>query len=297
MKLAFLGLGIMGSRMAHNCLAAGHTLTLWNRTADKARDLVARGATLAATPADAVAGAEVVVTMLARPEAVEEVAFGAGGFAERLTPGQLWVDSSTVDPAFAKTLGTRARRHGFRFVDAPVAGTKGPAAAGELLFLVGGDAADVALAGPLFDAMGKKRLHLGPVGSGAAMKVLVNGLLAQGMLAFAEAVHLGTALGLARAQVFDVLLGTPVTAPFLAGTRPKTEGDDDSVNFPLALMHKDLHLATLAAYQAGQPVPSLAAAKEVYAGAVAAGLGEQDFTGVFGHVAGAGPVLRPVPGS
>ncbi len=286
MKLTFLGLGIMGSRMAHNCLAAGHDLTIWNRSADKAAALVAQGARLATSPAAAVEGAKVVLTMLARPEAVDEVAFGTDGFAERLTTEQLWVDSSTVDPAFAKTLGTRATQHGYRFVDAPVAGTKGPAEAGELLFLVGGNAADVALAQPLFDAMGKKTLHLGPVGSGAAMKVLVNGLLAQGMLAFAEAVHLGTALGLAQKQVFDVLLATPVTAPFLAGIRPKTEGDDHSVNFPLALMHKDLHLATLAAYQVGQPVPSLAAAKEVYGSAVAAGLGAEDFTGVFGYVGG-----------
>ena len=284
MKIAFLGLGIMGSRMAANLLKAGHELTVWNRTAAKAADLVAAGATLADAPAAAVEGAAVVWTMLERPDVVADVAFGAGGFAERLTPQQLWADSSTVDPAFAKTLGTRAARHGYRFVDAPVAGTKGPAEAGELLFLVGGDAADVATAQPLLDAMGKKTLHLGPIGQGAAMKVLINGLLGQSMLAFAEAVHLGAALGLPREKVFDVLLATPVTAPFLSAVRGKTEGDDHSVNFPMRHLRKDLHLAAQAAYEADAPMPSLNAAKEVYAQAVAAGMGAEDFTGIYRYL-------------
>ena len=288
MHVAFLGLGIMGSRMAANLLSAGHALTVYNRDATKAAPLVARGARRADTPADAVAGAEVVCTMLAHPEAVEAVAFGEDGFADRLTAEQIWVDSSTVDPAYAKTLGQRAVQGGYRFVDAPVAATKGPAEAGQLLFLAGGDEADVATCRPLFDAMGKKTLHLGAVGQGAAMKVLVNGLLAQGMLAFAEAVHLGVGLGLEEATVLDVLLATPVTAPFLAGIRPKIEGDapDTSVNFPLKHMRKDLHLAALAAYGAGVATPSLNAAKEVYALAEARGLGEGDFSGVARLVGG-----------
>ena len=285
MKIAFLGLGIMGSRMAANCLSAGHTTTVWNRDASKADALVAAGATRAESPAAAVEGAEVVVTMLATPEAVEQVAFGERGFAERLTADQLWVDSSTVDPGYARALGERARKYGYRFVDAPVAGTRGPAEAGELLFLVGGEAADVATAQPLFEAMGKKTLHIGDVGQGAAMKMLINGLLAQSMLAFAEAVHLGTALGLAESKVFDVLLATPVTAPFLSLIRGKTEGDDYAVNFPLKHMRKDLHLAATAAYQHDVPMASLNAAKEVYAAAVRAGLGDEDFTGVFRHLA------------
>ena len=285
MKVAYLGLGIMGSRMAANLLRAGHELTVWNRTASKADGLVAAGATLADTPAAAVEGAGVVCTMLERPDVVEAVAFGPDGFAARLTPGQLWADSSTVDPAYAKTLGARAERRGYRFVEAPVAGTKGPAEAGELLFLVGGDAADVATAQPLFDAMGKKTLHLGEVGKGAAMKLLINGLLAQSMLAFSETVHLGEALGLPRGKIFDVLLATPVTAPFLSAIRGKTEGDDHSVNFPMKHLRKDLHLAAIAAYEADVPMASLNAAKEVYAAAVASGMGAEDFTGVFRYLA------------
>ena len=284
MKIAYLGLGIMGSRMAANLLKAGHDLTVWNRTAAKADALVAAGATLADSPAACVAGADVVCTMLERPAVVEEVAFGTDGFAERLTAQQVWADSSTIDPAFAKTLGRRAAQRGYRFVEAPVAGTKGPAEAGELLFLAGGSADDVAACQPLFDAMGKKTLHLGDVGQGAAMKMLINGLLAQSMLAFAEAVHLGTALGLKEATVFDVLLATPVTAPFLSAIRGKTEGDDHSVNFPLKHIRKDLHLAASAAYEAGVPMASLNAAKEVYAAAVAAGMGGEDFTAVFRHL-------------
>lgn len=281
MHIAFLGLGIMGSRMAANLLAAGHDLTVWNRSPAKADALVAAGARLADSPDAAVAEAQVVWTMLARPAAVEGVAFGPDGFAERLTPEQLWADSSTVDPAFAKTLATRAEQRGYRYVDAPVAGTKGPAEAGELLFLLGGHEADVTRVAPLTDAMGKKAIHLGAAGQGAAMKVLVNGLLAQSMLAFSEAAHLGVALGLPRATVFDVLLATPVTAPFLSAIRGKTEGDDYSVNFPLEHMRKDLHLAAGAAYEVNRPMPSLNAAKEAFASAQAAGLGAEDFTAVY----------------
>jgi len=289
MKTAFLGLGIMGSRMAANLLKAGHDLTVWNRNPTKAEDLVAAGAELAATPAQAVADAEVIITMLADPAAVEAVAFGETGFAASAALGTdsgstrrpLWLDASTVDPAFAKTLHARAHRHGFRLADAPVAGTKGPAEAGELLFLVGAAEEDVQEAAPLLAAMGKKSLYFGEAGQGAAMKMLINGLLAQNMLAFAEAVHLGAGLGLPRQQVFDVLLGTPVTAPFLSAIRGKTEGDDHSVNFPLKHMHKDLHLASKAAYEAGQPAPSLNAAKEAYASARASGLAEEDFTAIY----------------
>ena len=286
MNVAFLGLGIMGSRMAANILKAGHDVTVWNRDASKADALKAQGATVADSAAEAVVGAEVVCSMLANPAAVEEVAFGENGFAARLKSDQLWADSSTIDPAFAKTLGKRAAQHGYRFVDAPVAGTKGPAEAGELLFLVGGEASDVATAQPLFDAMGKKTLHLGEVGKGASMKILINGLLAQNMLAFAEAVHLGTALGLEQSKVFDVLLATPITAPFLSAIRGKTEGDDYSVNFPLKHMRKDLHLAASAGFETDRPLPSLNAAKEAYASAQASGLGDEDFTGIFRWLAG-----------
>ena len=281
MKVAYLGLGIMGSRMAANLLAAGHTLTVWNRTPTKADALVAAGATLADTPAACVAGADVVCTMLERPAVVEAVAFGKDGFAERLTGQQVWADSSTVDPAFAKTLAARAEQYGYRFVEAPVAGTKGPAEAGQLLFLAGGSGEDVATCQPLFDAMGKKTLHLGAAGQGASMKMLINGLLGQSMLAFSEAVHLGTALGLEEKTVFDVLLDTPVTAPFLSAIRSKLEGGDHGVNFPMRHLRKDLHLAASAAYEADVPTPSLNAAKEVYAQAVKAGMGGEDFTGVY----------------
>ncbi len=280
----------MGGRMAANCIAAGHHLSVWNRDVGKASALVARGARLPDSPAEAVEGAAVVFTMLTDPAAVAAVAFGATGFAERLTPGQLWLDTSTVDPAFAKTCAARAARAGFGYADAPVAGTKGPAEAGELLFLVGAPAERVAVAEPLLGAMGEKTLYLGAPGAGASVKLLVNGLLAQGTLAFAEAVHLGVGLGLPRETVFDVLLATPVAAPFLSSVRSKTEGDDYGVNFPLEHMHKDLHLAASAAYGVGRPAPSLNAAKEVYALARARGFAGEDFTAIYRWLAGTGSV-------
>ena len=138
MQIAFLGLGIMGSRMAANLLKAGHPLTVWNRSAEKAEALRPLGAQAAASPAEAVRGADVVFTMLSTPAAVEAVALGEGGFLPAMQSGALWVDCSTVDPDFSRRMAAEAAGRGLRFMDAPVAGSKAPAEAGSCAFWLAG---------------------------------------------------------------------------------------------------------------------------------------------------------------
>ncbi len=281
MKAGVVGLGLMGSRMAANLRAKGFEVAVHNRTASKADALRAAGAIWAATPASAAGGSEVVFTMLSTPQAVREVATTApGGLLEGLRPGSLWVDCSTVNPSFAREMARMAAGRGAAFLDAPVAGSTGPAERGELLFLVGGEAEDVARCGPLFEAMGKKIVHAGGHGMGAAMKMVVNLLLAAGMAAFAEALALGGDLGIAQGTLLDVLLGSPVAAPFLAGKREKIEAGDYSPEFPLRWMQKDLHLVATTAWEEGVALPVANTLKEVYQLAARAGLAEEDFSAV-----------------
>lgn len=278
MEIAFLGLGIMGSRMAANLVKAGYALTVWNRSASRAAGLVAQGARQAATPAQAVQDKDVVVTMLSTPAAVEST---AQTFLPAMRPGAIWMDSSTVNPSFSRRMAQQAAERGVHFIDAPVAGSKIPAANAQLIFLVGGDTADVAQVRPLMDKMGRQVVHAGGTGMGASFKMVFNVLLAQSMLAFSEALVLGEALGLTRAQLFDVLTGAAVTAPSATGKRAKIESGDYEAEFPLQWMQKDLELASLSAYERGVALPSENVAKAVYLLAARAGYAEKDLSAIY----------------
>src|SRR6266481_2830246 len=141
MKIGFIGLGIMGSRMAANLQKRGHSLVVFNRTREKAEQLLSQGAAWAESPAAVASQVEVIFTMLAHPEAVEEAALGKEGFLSRLAPGQLWIDCSTVNPSFSRKMAAEA--HPIRFLGAPVTGSKTEAALGKLVFWIGGDLADL----------------------------------------------------------------------------------------------------------------------------------------------------------
>jgi len=280
MQIGFIGLGIMGSRMAANLVRAGMTVAVYNRTAERARPLGEVGATVVASAADAVREADIVITVLSDPQAVRAVAVGEGGILSAMGSGSLWVDCSTVDPACVQEMAAAAGERGVRYVDAPVAGSKGPAEKGELLFLAGGDVADVAQAAPLFAVMGKRTIHAGPVGSGASLKLCNNLMLGAAMLAFGEAVAAGRAMGLDEEVLLEALTSSPVSAPFLALKRNKVRDADWAVEFPLKHQHKDLHLLLETAYAAGLPLPLAAAVKERYGDARARGLGDADFSAV-----------------
>ena len=281
MDIAFLGLGIMGSRMAANLVKAGYPVTVWNRTAEKAAALAAQGAQQAATPAEAAQGKDVVITMLSTPAVVEATALGPQGFLSAMPPGAIWMDSSTVNPSFSRRMSEQAASRGVHFIDAPVTGSKAPAASGQLVFLVGGDAADVEKVRPLMEKMGRSVVHAGGTGMGASLKMIFNALLGQSMLAFSEALVLGESLGLSRQLLFDTLTGAIVVAPSATSKRPKIESGDYEADFPLQWLQKDLELASLTAYEHGVAMPSENLAKAIYAMAVRAGYGELDLSAIY----------------
>jgi len=285
MKIGFIGLGIMGSRMAHNLLAKGHDLTVYNRTPGKAEALIAEGAQWAATPADLGRKVDILFTMLSTPEVVQTLAVRENGFLEALPEGALWVDCSTVNPGFTRWMAAVADGCGVRFLDAPVAGTKGPAGSGDLLFLVGGNAEDLDRCRPLLECMGKKIVHVGGTGNGAAMKMLFNLMLGNAMAAYSEALVLGESLGLPRQTVADVILDAPVTAPFLKMKQRLIDQDEFKAHFPLRWMRKDLHLVAQTAYENGVALPVLNAVKEIYALAEKHGLGKEDFAAIYRFLA------------
>jgi 3-hydroxyisobutyrate dehydrogenase-like beta-hydroxyacid dehydrogenase len=280
-KLGFIGLGIMGSRMAANLQKAGFPLSVYNRTASKARALRENGAGWADSPAELAGRVEVLFTMLATPDAVEETALGKDGFLAALRQGALWVDCSTVNPSFSRRMAEVATRSGIRAMDAPVAGSTVPAENGQLLILVGGEAADVQACQPYFDVLGRQAIHAGGHGAGAALKMVFNLLLGQSMIAFAEALVLGEALGLSRELLFSSLTGSAVAAPSATAKRAKIEGGQFEADFPLQWMQKDLHLAALSAYEQKVALPMTNAAKETYQLANRMGWGEQDISAIY----------------
>lgn len=281
MKIGFIGLGIMGSRMALNLLAAGNDLTINNRTKEKAQALLNKGAKWTESPADLAATVDIIFTMLSTPEAVKEVATGKNGFLDALPERALWVNCTTVDPDFARQMANIAKDQNVGYLDAPVAGTKGPAGSGDLVFLIGGKENDISKCQPLLDCMGKKTVHLGDAGQGSSMKMLFNLMLGCTMAAFSEARVLGESFGFTSETLANVLLEAPVAAPFLKIKHALIEKKDYEAHFPLCWMRKDLHLAADSAYKNGVALPALNAVKELYGLAEKQGLGNNDFAAVY----------------
>ncbi|MEL7118818.1 MAG: NAD(P)-dependent oxidoreductase [Bacteroidota bacterium] len=284
MKVSFIGLGIMGSRMAANLLKNGVDLTVYNRSKEIVTQLVEQGATAAATPQEAVKEADIVITMLSKPEVVEALAFGEQGFVGHMKTNALWVDSSTVNPSFTSLCAEKAKAHHIRYVDAPVAGTKPHAANAELVFFVGGSETDVAELNTLFDHMGRKTIHVGEVSKGASLKMLVNALLAQSMLMFSESVILGEKMGLDKQFLLNLLPNLVVSAPFTKAKAEMIKEDAYEVQFPLEWMQKDLQLVAQTAYELDQPLYLANIAKEVYQAAKQKGLGRLDFAAIHKYL-------------
>lgn len=270
MKIGFIGLGIMGSRMAANLQRSGHDLVIYNRSRDKAVALLDSGATWAETPAAVAQQVDIVITMLGDPTAVETLALGTDGFLAALPAGGLWADCSTVNPSFSRKMASHAHQRGVRFLDAPVTGSKNQAGNAELTFIVGGVADDLEAIRPAFEAMGQRIVHVGGQGMGTSLKLVLNLQLGIAMAAFAEGMALGRNMGIAEELLLNVLISSPVVAPFLAGKRERFEREDyDDPDFPLGLMLKDIHLATVSAYETQTSAVMAAAAKALFTMAVA----------------------------
>jgi 3-hydroxyisobutyrate dehydrogenase/glyoxylate/succinic semialdehyde reductase len=281
MKIGFIGLGIMGSRMAANLQKHGNSLVVFNRTRAKAEPLLGPCGTFSDSPAKLAEQVDVLFTMLAHPDAVEQAALGANGFLNHLRPNALWVDCSSVNPSFSKKMAAEAARREIHFVDAPVTGSAPVAAEAKLIFWVGADIADLERTRPLLLCMGNKIVHTGGHGAGTSMKMVINLLLGTGMAAFAEAMALGEGLGLTSKMLFDSLLGTPAVAPFLASKREKIESGNYDAEFPLRWMQKDMHLATVSAYETGVAMPLANVTKEIYRLAMRDGHATEDFSAIY----------------
>jgi 3-hydroxyisobutyrate dehydrogenase-like beta-hydroxyacid dehydrogenase len=284
MKIGFIGLGIMGSRMAANLQKHGYPLVVFNRTRAKAEPLLGPCGTFSDSPAKLAEQVDVLFTMLAHPDAVEQAALGRDGFLDHLKANALWVDCSSVNPSFSKRMAAEAARREIHFVDGPVTGSAPAAAEAKLIFWVGADMADLERIRPLVLCMGNKIVHTGGQGSGTSMKMVINLLLGTGMAAFAEAVALGEGLGLSPKLLFDSLLGTPAVAPFLALKREKIESGKYEAEFPLRWMQKDMQLASVSGYESGVALPLTNVTKEMYRLAMRDGHATEDFSAIYDYL-------------
>jgi len=280
-RVAVIGLGIMGRGMAINIAGAGYPLTVWNRTRSKTDEFAKMGARVADTPKDAAAGADIVITMLSDPPAVELVAFGRDGVIEGLGEGAVLIDCSTVDPSTSLKLASAAKGKGADFLDSPVGGSRDAAEAGTLVLMVGGDKAVLDKVKPLLMRVGNKIVHAGDTGKGAALKLCFNLVIAHSAAALAETLMLGTRAGLDPGLVLDAVNSS------IAGSRLyEWKGGcildrDFSTNFALKLIHKDLNLMMSAAYATNTPLPVTAAVKELFGQAKSFADPESDYCSVI----------------
>jgi 3-hydroxyisobutyrate dehydrogenase len=276
-RVAFLGLGIMGSRMARNLRAAGFDVVVWNRTRARAEEL---GEPIADTPKAAAEGAGVVITMVVDAPEVEAVLFGPDGAAAGLAAGSLVVDMSTIAPSAVKEIAARLAEQGAGFVDAPVTGSKPRAEDGTLTIMAGGSPEDFERALPLFEAMGKLIVHCGPSGHGAMVKLLNNALAAINAAALAEAIDVAETYGLDTERLIEVMSAGSAKSTMLdLKARPMIERNYEPL-FKLEHMLKDVRHALREAEALGENFDLAANAEALYAAADAAGYGEQDFAAV-----------------
>lgn len=273
MRIAFLGLGIMGRPMANKLVAAGNEVTVWNRTAGKTVD----GAKTAATPREAASGAEIIWICVSDTAAVEQVLFGPDGVEQSLTPGMVVVDSSTISPSASRKFAERVRTKSADFLDAPITGSKIAAEGGTIIFMVGGAAETIERVRPAFHAMGKQVIHMGKNGDGVAAKLAMNLMIVLIYEGFAEALTLATKLGVDQKALFTLIQSSMVRSGVVDYKMPFVEKNDFSPNFPLRLMHKDIRLMMEAAAESGVELPALSTAKLIYDEAHAAGLDDKDY--------------------
>ncbi len=275
--LAFVGLGQMGLPMAGRLLDSGHDLVVWNRTPAKAEPLVARGARLVDTPAEAARQGEAVFTMLSTPEALEEVVFGAGGLVEGMDDGHTLIEMSTVGPDVIRELTERVPDD-VDVIDAPVLGSVPQATDGSLKVFVGAEADLYEEWAPVLEAFGTP-IHMGPPGAGAAMKLVTNSILGALMSGLAEALTLADAFALDQSTVLDILAESPIGVT-VRSKRENIESGRFPANFKLSLATKDLRLVTGTAQNAGLQLPLAMAARAWFELSDAEGLGPFDYSAV-----------------
>ena len=241
-KVGFIGLGLMGGPMAANVARAGYPLTVYNRSPEKLEPLLQLGAQAAASPKAVAEASEVVITMLSDAAAVEATVFGVEGLLAGARPGMVLIDSSTIAPDQSRSIASRLLSAGVQMLDAPVMGSTGPAAAGQLTFLVGGDEKVLAACRSLLSAMGKDIYYLGPSGSGASLKLCMNLMVAAEVVALSEAVVMARKAGIDPAQACQIIAGSNIASNFITRKANNIAQGDFRPAFPLKHLHKDLGL-------------------------------------------------------
>jgi len=273
MRVAFLGLGIMGQSMATNLVKAGHEVTAWNRTPGKQVE----GARVASSPAEAAQGVEGVWMAVSDTAAVESVLFGSDGVESSLTEGMIVVDSSTISPSATRKFAERIAKKGAQYVDSPMTGSKAGAESGTLLFIVGGEEQAIERLKPLYAAMGKKIFRMGEVGKGQSAKLVMNLQIALIYEGFAEALTLAAKLGVDAEKLIPLVNASMVKSGVVEYKAPFVLGRDFSANFPLRLMRKDIRLALDAAKEVRVKLPGLETVEEIYEMAIEDGHADLDY--------------------
>jgi 3-hydroxyisobutyrate dehydrogenase-like beta-hydroxyacid dehydrogenase len=279
--VGYVGLGVMGGGVAKRLLDAGHTVTGWNRTREKAQWLVDAGMRWADTPRQVAEASEVVFTMVTNTPAVKAVCQGPDGLFAGLGPGKVYVDMSTQSPSGSRTLADRVAEVGASMLDAPVSGSVITLEQGKLSIMVGGDADVYEGVRPILLDIGPKVFHLGPNGSAVTMKIAINLQLHVQMVAFSEGVLLAEKSGIPRETAVEVMLASVIASPMVAYRGPFVLEQPEEAWFDVNMMQKDMNLALELGRELDVPLPTTAITNELLTAARGMGLAEKDFAVVF----------------
>ena len=280
-NLGFVGLGVMGSRMAKRLLNSGHAVTVHNRTKGKAKWLLDAGMKWGETPRAVAQTAEITFSMVANTDALRAVAFGPDGVLAGLDAGKIFIDMSTVSPAASRDLAAQVAAKGAQMLDAPVSGSVSTLEEGKLSIMVGGDRSAFERARPILEAIGPKVTHVGGNGLAVSMKIATNLSLAVQMLAFSEGVLLAEKSGIARETAVEVLLNSVIASPMVKYRGPFVLKMPDEAWFDVNMMQKDLLLALGMGRSLDVPLPTTAVTNELLTAARAMGYADKDFAVLF----------------
>lgn len=280
MRVGFVGLGTMGGAMAANAARAGFQVSAWNRTPGRAPELEELGVTRRASPAAVAANSDVVITIVSDTPDVEAVLFGPAGVAEGATPGTIVVDMSTISPSATRDFADRLAARGVKMLDGPVSGGSEGAKKGTLSIFIGGDAADLERARPVLASMGTTITHVGPIGSGQAVKAVNQVILAGTYLGVAEGIVLALKAGLDVEQVVGALSGGAAQSWVLTNRSGRMTANDYPLGFKVSLHRKDLGIALAMARELGASLPVSALCEAIEAGVMGQGHADDDMSAV-----------------
>jgi 3-hydroxyisobutyrate dehydrogenase len=276
MKVAFIGMGTMGGPMAQNILNAGHEVTVHNRTREREEPLVQAGAQRAASPQEAAAGAEIIVTCVSDTPDVEGIILGDNGVIHGARQGAIVVDMSTISPIATRRIADALKEKGVKMLDAPVSGGSEGAQNGTLTIMVGGEAADLDTVMPVLEAMGQTITHVGPIGAGQITKAINQIIISGTYLTVAEGLTLGLKAGLDMPKIVKALSGGAANSWVLSNRASNVINNDYPLGFRVKLHYKDLRIALDTARELGVNLPCTALVEQIETGLIARGYGDED---------------------